>query len=73
MHTLVTLRQSPTLSRALIAHHGDDSPLARAVGRDYKGWLSLAVYAAAVPVAFIAAWLAFAMYIAVAEIGRAHV
>ena len=41
------------LSRALIARHGPESALARAVGRDGKGLASLAIYACAVPLAFV--------------------
>ena len=50
------------LSRLLIAHHGTDSHLARALGNDFKGRLSLAIYAAAVPLSFVNPWIAFAMY-----------
>src|SRR5437868_1245274 len=32
------------LTRVLIAHHGKDSALAAAVGRDFKGKLSLLIY-----------------------------
>jgi uncharacterized membrane protein len=54
------------LTRALIRHHGDDSALARAVGADFKGILSLVLYAAAIPLAFWSPWPAFALYVAVA-------
>jgi len=40
------------LARILVAIHGRQSALAVALGRDFKGWLSLSVYAAAIPVAF---------------------
>ena len=39
------------LARVLIAHHGKDSALAVAVGRDVKGTLSLLIYAVAIPAA----------------------
>ena len=42
------------LSRCLIAVNGDDSPLARAVGDDRKGLVSLGLYATAIPLAFCA-------------------
>ena len=54
------------LARQLVEHHGHDSHLARALGSDHKSKLSLAIYAAAIPVAFLHAWIAFAMYSAVA-------
>ena len=37
----------------LAAHHGRNARLAAAVGADYKGKLSLALYAVAVPLAFV--------------------
>ena len=54
------------LVRALIARHGPTSTLARAVGPDRKGWLSLALYAAAIPLAFVNRWIAVALYVSVA-------
>jgi uncharacterized membrane protein len=54
------------LSHVLIALHGKDSRLAIAVGRDSKGILSLIIYAAAVPLAFVQPWIACACYIVVA-------
>ena len=56
------------LVRALLAHHGRDSLLAEAIGRDLKGWVSLAIYSAAIPTAFAAPRVACAMYVAVAVI-----
>lgn len=55
-----------TLTRTLVVHHGEDSTLAAALGRDRKGKLSLLIYAAAVPMAFANSWLACALYILVA-------
>jgi uncharacterized membrane protein len=54
------------LSRALIALHGPDSVLARAQGRDVKGWASLAAYVAAIPLAFVNARMSCALFVAVA-------
>jgi uncharacterized membrane protein len=54
------------LVRVLIAHHGADSPLAVAVGSDVKGRISVAIYATAIPLAFVYAWLSCALYVAVA-------
>ncbi len=54
--------------RALIASNGRDSALATALGRDLKGKASLALYIAAIPLAFLSPWLAIALYIVVALI-----
>ncbi|MFI5345987.1 MAG: TMEM175 family protein [Elusimicrobiota bacterium] len=54
------------LTHALIRHQGQDSPLALAVGGDAKGILSVVLYAAAIPLAFLRPWISFAVYIAVA-------
>src|SRR5207249_2953523 len=51
------------LSRLLVARHGSDSPLARAVGDDTKGRISLVMYVAAVTLAFPLAWGALAIYV----------
>jgi TMEM175 potassium channel family protein len=53
------------LTRSLIALHGGESPLATAVGGDFKGRLSLAIYAAAILLAFINVWLALGLYVVV--------
>jgi uncharacterized membrane protein len=50
------------LSVSLVAHHGQDSPLAIAMGRDYKGKISLMLYTLAIPLAFVNSWLACGMY-----------
>jgi len=54
------------LSRTLIAHHGTDSALALAVGCDFKGRLSVGLYAVAIPAAFLSTWLALGLYVVVA-------
>ena len=54
------------LSRALVALHGQDSVLAEAVGNDLKGYISLACYTLAIPLAFINATLACGLYVVVA-------
>lgn len=56
------------LSRTLVRQHGQGSALARAIGRDSKGKLSLLLYALAIPLAFANAWLACALYILVAAL-----
>ena len=56
------------LVRALIAHHGQNSVLATAIGSDFKGKISLVFYAVAIVVAFINPWIAFSLYVVVAII-----
>jgi uncharacterized membrane protein len=56
------------LTRTLIQHHGKDSPLAIAVGRDVKGKISLAVYTVAIALAFVNSWFACALFVLVAVI-----
>ena len=56
------------LTRALLAIHERDSILATALGRDFKGKVSLLFYVVAVPLAFVYSWLAFALYVLVAVI-----
>ncbi|WP_261371078.1 TMEM175 family protein [Sphingobium sp. B2] len=51
--------------RAIIACNGAQSALARAVGSDRKGKVTLALYAVAVPAAFFARPVAIALYIIV--------
>jgi uncharacterized membrane protein len=54
------------LSRSLIRHHGPDSALAIALGKDVKGKASVIVYAVAIPLSFLNRWVALGAYIAVA-------
>jgi uncharacterized membrane protein len=41
------------LTRALLSAHGKDSKLAKALGNDFKGKVSMLIYAAAIPLAFV--------------------
>jgi uncharacterized membrane protein len=54
------------LVRALVARHGKDSLLSKAIGSDVKGNLSLAAYVLAILVASTNRWIACALYVAVA-------
>jgi len=54
------------LTRALIRHEGQDSALARFIGRDRKGVISVVVYAVAIPLAFSRPWIADSLYVLVA-------
>jgi uncharacterized membrane protein len=56
------------LTRALISLHGHGSTLAKSIGRDRKGKISIAIYAAAIPLAFVQPWIAGACYVIVAII-----
>jgi len=56
------------LVRRLISLHGRNSTLATAVGRDFKGLVSTALYVLAIPLAFARWWLACALYVFVAII-----
>jgi len=47
----------------LIALHGRDSVLATAVGRDLKGKVSMVIYLAAIPLAFVNSWISCALYV----------
>ncbi len=49
------------LERAIIKHQGKDSSLAKALGSDIKGWMSLACYAFAVYMAFINSWISYGL------------
>jgi uncharacterized membrane protein len=54
------------LTRSLISLHGRDSVLANALGRDFKGKISVAIYAVAIPLSFVNSWSACALYVLVA-------
>jgi uncharacterized membrane protein len=54
------------LTRVLLATHGRDSLLAKALGNDIKGKLSVVLYAAAIPLAFWQSWIALGIYVLVA-------
>ena len=54
------------LQNRLIATHGHNSKLARAVGRGVKEWLSLTAYIVAIPLAFIWPVASYSIYVAVA-------
>jgi uncharacterized membrane protein len=56
------------LKTTIIAAQGEESTLAEATGRDFKGKISPALYAVAIPLAFVNRWIAFAIYVGVALI-----
>ncbi|MDR5854149.1 TMEM175 family protein [Caballeronia sp. LZ062] len=56
------------LTRVLIAMHGENSPLERAVGADRKGKLSVLLYLLAIAVSFWQPWVAALIYTLVAAV-----
>ena len=54
------------LTRILLSIHGRDSVLATALGRDFKGKVSVVIYLVAIPLAFVNSWFAGALYVLVA-------
>ena len=56
------------LTHALIAVEGEESILAKAVGKDRKGVLSVVLYAVAIPIALLNRWVAESIYVIVALI-----
>ena len=56
------------LTRVLLRIHAKDSLLARALGRDNKGKISLAIYIAAIALAFVQPLISCALYVLVAAI-----
>ena len=56
------------LQSVILAQRGCDSKLAAAIGRDFKGKLSPALYALAIAAAFLYPWISCAIYVLVALI-----
>ena len=56
------------LARLLVSHHGPDSTLSVALGPDRKARISIAIYAAAILLAFASTWISCALYVVVAII-----
>jgi uncharacterized membrane protein len=54
------------LAHALLSIHASDSILATALGRDFKGKVSMVICLVAIPLAFVRSWLACALYILIA-------
>jgi uncharacterized membrane protein len=53
---------------ALLALHESDSQLAQAIGRDFKGKLSLVIYIVALGFAWIVPWVSVALFVTVSVI-----
>jgi TMEM175 potassium channel family protein len=56
------------LTRELIALHGRQSTIATALGRDFKGKISVVLFLAAIPLAYVSSWIACGVYFSVAII-----
>jgi len=56
------------LVRVLLRHHGAESTIAKAIGDDVKGRMSIGVYLAAIPLAFVSSHAAYGLYMMVALI-----
>jgi uncharacterized membrane protein len=54
------------LARAIVATEGPDGLLARAIGKDRKGTVSVLLYLLAVALAFVSQWAAQAIYVVIA-------
>lgn len=54
------------LQTQIIAHQGQHSKLKEAVGQDRKGKLSMLLYIAAIPLAFVNQWISDVIYVLVA-------
>ena len=54
------------LQKTIVAQQGASSKLAAAVGKDVKSKLSLMLYMAAIPLAFVHQWIADGIYVLVA-------
>ena len=65
---LMTAIAFSILMTLLVRHEGPDSPLARAMGSDLKGKLSLAINAAGIALAFVQPLAAIGCYVVIAVI-----
>lgn len=54
------------LVHTLISHEGKESSVARAIGGDFKGNISIILYAFAIPLAYVYTWVAQMLYVTVA-------
>ncbi len=55
------------LTKSIInSHGGEHSTLAKAVGKDFKGKISVVLYLMAIPISFWCEWIAFTIYCGVA-------
>jgi uncharacterized membrane protein len=59
---------SYTILQTLIVshHHGENAKLKEAIGSDFKGKISMVLYAVSIPLAFVNQWISDAIYVSVA-------
>ena len=53
------------LAHVLVSLHGRDSVIGIALGRDFKGTVSMLIYLVAIPLSFVRPWMACALYLVV--------
>jgi uncharacterized membrane protein len=63
---LCTALSYTVLTTVLLRHHGQDTLLAKAMGNDFKGKVSIVIYVIAIPSAFFHTWISLACYVSVA-------
>jgi uncharacterized membrane protein len=51
---------------AIVRTEGHDSKVAQALGRDFKGRVSIVIYAISIGLAFVSPWISYALIVAVA-------
>ena len=54
------------LQNLIIAEQGANSKLKKAIGKDFKGKISIVIYVAAIGLAFVNQWISDALYVSVA-------
>jgi len=54
------------LQSTIVARQGSESKLATAVGKDFKGKVSIALYALGIALAFVKPWISATLYVSVA-------
>ena len=56
------------LAHTLATTHGKNSTIAKALGNDWKGKLSVIIYASGIGLSFVHSWIGFALYVVVAGV-----
>ena len=56
------------LVRAIVQANGPDSAVARGIGSDFKGKISIVMYLLAIGLAWVTPWISYALFVAVAVI-----